>query len=554
MKNITLLVLCLMIKLISQGQSPNTADRSTSVETVKLSRKSDGLLYQVDKAGAAVKIRVDSSQVTGFRQLVATVNKRTAFQNLASLRASRLTLESAPEVINLTDKNLSGTFILDRTDKNTPDNTGRVLVTSSGLRYKRVIHGGLLQLDWYLAKGDKTTDDTQAVQNAINDAISAANALDGELPSYGKSGTLLVPVGSYKIKTLTVAGSIRLIGQGGGTYAGSTFIQAQPGISMIILAPDKNGSSNSTVFENICFKSGSPTVNPGVAQIKTLPGIQSNSIYIRNCWFKTPENYGIWLTQGDDIQIVGCTFDVCPFHAIRLGTQGGGMVTNSSISNNTFYQVSVTHIKLDNVTGAVISNNRAYNSDNTQISTATFIDGTSATNINGLSIIGNEYNSLPNFVKIPTNAIGLVISGNTGYQTSGYFLNLTGGGVLHNASITGNSLFAKGAWSNAPITGTGCGLQGSVILGNSFLAGVLTPLAINLPDSRTINNIIDKNAFTNFQTKDNLINRYANGQIIPDGISSGDLLYYDGVKISRIKKGSDGQILKMVSGLPTWSN
>lgn len=554
MKNIILLALCLLLKLTSQGQPSDAASRTASGDKVNLSRKSDGLLYQVDKTGAAVKVRIDSSQVTGFRQLVATVNKRTAFQSLASLRASRLTLQSAPEVINLTDKNLSGTFVLDRADKNTPDNTGRVLVTSSGLRYKRVIHGGLLQLDWYLAKGDKSTDDTQAIQNAINDAISAANPLEGELPSYGKAGTLLVPVGSYKIKSLTIAGSIRLIGQGGGTYAGSTFIQAQPGISMIILAPDKNGSSNSTVFENICFKSGSPTVNPAVAQIKTVPGIQSNSVYIRNCWFKTPENYGIWLTQGDDIQIVGCTFDVCPFHAIRLGTQGGGMVTNSSISNNTFYQVSVTHIKLDNVTGVVISNNRVYNSDNIQISTATFIDGTSATNINGISITGNEYNSVPNFVKIPTNATGLVISGNTGYQTSGYFLNLTGGGVLHNASITGNSLFAKGAWSSAPVTGTGCGLQGSVILGNSFSAGATTPLAINLPDNRTINNIIDKNAFTNFQAKDNLINRYANGQIIPDGISSGDILYYDGVKISRIKKGNDGQILKMVSGAPMWSN
>lgn len=486
--------------------------------------------------------------------LVASLNNRTVSQSLSTLRTSKLSLRDAPEVVNLIGKGIAGTFILDPTDNYTADNTGRVLVTASGLRYKRVIHGGLLQLDWYLAKGDKKSDDTDAVQNAIDDAVSAANALNGELPTYGKSGTLLVPVGSYRIKSVKISGSIRLIGQGGGTYAGSTFVQAKEGVSMIVLAPDKNGTSNSTVIENICFKSGSSSSNPTVAQIKTIAGIESNSIYIRNCWFKTPENYGIWLTQGDDIQISGCTFDICPFNAIRLGTQGTGLVTNCSLSNNTFFRVSLAHIKLDNVIGVTISHNRAYNSDKTQISTATFVDGISATNINGLTILGNEYNNLPNFAKIPTNARGVVISSNTGYQSAGYFLSLTGGGVLYNISVIGNTVFSQNAWKDAPIVGVDCGLQGAIILGNSFMSGNSSALGINLSDKRVYNNIVDKNLFTNFQKVDNLFNPTANGQNIPTLMTQGDLLYYDGSKLSRIPRGANGQVLKIVSGKPMWSN
>lgn len=498
--------------------------------------------------------KAESLQVADFNQLNNKVNARTVFTKLSALRSSKANISEAPAVINLSDKNLAGTFVLDPVDTNTPDNSGRVIVTASGLRYKRIIQGGQIQVEWYGAVGDGITDDTRAVQNAINDALSAVNPLNGITPKFSKSGTVLVPVGTFRVGQLNVNGSIRIIGQGGGTYAGSYFFQKDEGTPIILLGPDTDLVSNSTVIENMCFKAGAKKWHPDNAIIKTSKGISSNSIYIRNCWFQNSDNCAIWLTQADDVQISGCTFDELPFDAIRLGTKGGGHVSNYTITNNTFFQVRADHIRLYNVQGGVISNNRAYS--NSSISTATFVNGADATAIEGLTITGNECRKVPRFCHLETVAKALVISSNTGFDISGGFFSLTGGGIMYGASVIGNSAYSTKAWEVSPITGKGCGLQSSVIVGNTFWGGTPTELAINLPDGRTVNNIIDNNIFTNFRSKDNLANPSVNGQTIHESsdLRSGDLLYYDGKKITRIPKGIDGQFLKMISGTPSWSN
>ncbi|WP_430480869.1 hypothetical protein QUC30_16625 [Aeromonas caviae] len=60
-----------------------------------------------------------------------------------------------------------GWFFLDQSDTSTPDNDGTVLVTVSGLRFKRLFEGDVLTL-WFGDVGGATDDSTRAIQRALN--------------------------------------------------------------------------------------------------------------------------------------------------------------------------------------------------------------------------------------------------------------------------------------------------------------------------------------------------------------------------------------------------
>jgi hypothetical protein len=97
-----------------------------------------------------------------------------------------------------------GLFTYDATDTTTADNDGTVLVAGTK-RFKR-IYSGALNVRWFGAKGDGTTDD-----------LATFNATIAALPSTG--GAVYVPEGTYKFSdTLTLPASskvVRLLGASG---------------------------------------------------------------------------------------------------------------------------------------------------------------------------------------------------------------------------------------------------------------------------------------------------------------------------------------------------
>lgn len=82
---------------------------------------------------------------------------------------SELRAEQNPEVGRLyyvTDPGQEGPFMYDAADTVSADNTGTVVVSGSGARFKRR-YDGILHVKWFGAKGDGNADDTAAVRAAL---------------------------------------------------------------------------------------------------------------------------------------------------------------------------------------------------------------------------------------------------------------------------------------------------------------------------------------------------------------------------------------------------
>jgi hypothetical protein len=246
-----------------------------------------------------------------------------------------------------------------------------------------------------------------------------------------------------------------------------------------------------------------------VAQIVTDSGITSNSVYFRNCWFKSPERYAIWLTQGDDIQVTGCTFDVSAYHSIRLGN-ATNVVTNMRVTNNTFYGITLRHIEVWNVRGLIVANNNAYAPGG---ASTTFIDIYSGGPVlaRDITVTGNVVKGLYGFAALSTVTHTFTATGNTLVDVDGYLLTLTGGGVLYHLVFTGNTAVSTVAYAaGAAFSGPGCGLQVAVISQNSILAGATTALMFDMSDARVTDNRLTHNQGLRFTANNNFANPGAN--------------------------------------------
>ncbi|MDF2713736.1 MAG: hypothetical protein K0R28_661 [Paenibacillus sp.] len=91
------------------------------------------------------------------------------------------------------DQGQEGPFTYDPSDTTSANNTGTVLVSASGARFKR-LYTGRAEVKWFGAKGDGTTDDTAAIQAAFDYiAGSPSRSLFFSEGVYMISDTVTVP-------------------------------------------------------------------------------------------------------------------------------------------------------------------------------------------------------------------------------------------------------------------------------------------------------------------------------------------------------------------------
>lgn len=390
------------------------------------------------------------------------------------------------------------------------------------------------------ATGDGSTDDTDAIQNAINYAESTAT------PPSAAPGIVSVyfPFGLYIISdALVVTKSISFVGEGHSEYStGARIIQNTASKDHFTVQPIAQGCSVS--WSNITMTANGNGGTSGSCINITKTTAACNSVRIIGCTFGTPQTFAIKIQSSDDVIIENNLFDVSAVNCISLGTVAANdVVSNCSITNNAFFQIGQKAFLLYNVIGLIISNNRVYKNTGSP-SMLVFIDGTNTLpyQITDLIVTGNKI-AYVNVFALLTNAQNTTIANNTGTNIG------TGSGATQscielsgvncsNIVITGNALSGsfdtKNFYNDSSATVTK-----SVISANSFVNTAGAGAALYVSNTT---GTITENAMTGFVTNSVGQHFFTTGSAISPGVINAGASYTYTLTLTGVKQGDQVQL------------
>lgn len=231
-------------------------------------------------------------------------NSAVSLENYAALRAYvgiASTVYITGVLITAQPQGIAGTFQYDPTDAVSADNGGTIIVGGDGRRWKRVFSGDI-NVHWFDAKGDGSTNDSAA----INAASLAASLLNG---------SLYFPAGVYVGKNLFVYPFTKWHGDGNGSVI--KLINAASSGDVLLknknCGTDINGSDAAVpgdrgiIIENMAFDGN-----------KANQANQNSLVYWRRVQFS---------------QIVGCKF----FNSSGLAIDGCNAIDSNVIADNFFF-------------------------------------------------------------------------------------------------------------------------------------------------------------------------------------------------------------------------
>jgi hypothetical protein len=329
------------------------------------------------------------------------------------------------------------------------------------------------------AVGDGTTDDTSAIQAAINYTTSTYDpAVYASNSPYNGPCSLFFPAGQYLISdSLIITKKIAIEGEGQSEFSSGARIQQNtPNKDIFRINPIATGMSCS--FERMTLKSGTSGTGHLINVTRTTS--TCNSLRIIDCTFGTPQTFAINIQAGDDIRIDGCLFDASANNAICLGTTtAADAVSNCEISGCGFYSILTRVILIYNVDGLIVSKCRVYGAAG---GTDYFVDALNSApyQVKNLVVSDNVLKAV-DCIFAGDDVIGAVIKGNQGSNCGNGASSVLAGFYFTgtNTDIIINSNVIVGNWDSKNIYNDSGGSVTGQISNNHFRATAGSGQAIN---------------------------------------------------------------------------
>jgi hypothetical protein len=262
---------------------------------------------------------------------------------------------SVPGTILITDDGKQGVFKIDQADNSSADNTGTILVTANGARYKRDYTGSASTFWFGITTSD--SDIGPKLQTAV-DAVSDLIFPDGTytqqtevrihsgLSIRGNQGRVIInltksyvslanPIDHAKaLENVLIDGlSWNVSATGTGTYG--------------VLTVDGPTISNFTV-QNCSSTDAAATASTNFLTVKIQAGKTGNNITVQNnfvqakrmaCEIFNHDNYGVY--AGKTITVANNNFYSCEFGISLSGPLDGLTVDNNYLKNCSLYGIEI---------------------------------------------------------------------------------------------------------------------------------------------------------------------------------------------------------------------
>lgn len=349
---------------------------------------------QVRVAGALLRTISDVQIDEGLSEEVASIAALKALKGMGSLQYSVRVLG-----YHTAGDGGGGEFYWDSASSAT-DNGGTVIAANAGGvgRWRRV-YSGLLNIRWFGAKGDGTTDDI----NKINTALLA--------------GSALVPSGTFRTTTtIDIPAATCLIGEGVA--------------SVILLDHDFRGigmTADYACVKNLKVRGNGAAVSP-VAGRGAIHGEVADHLIIENVWVNDARSTGISFGSCDDVTLSNFIVDNTYEHGVYFSACTEVAVSNGVIKNagKATGGTAGYGFKLSNCSKVVGNNVNVINADTYGV----VVDATTASSKIGLSNFHGQGRATGGYagLRIAASVDDLEING--GRFQGDYGVSLTGNSGL----------------------------------------------------------------------------------------------------------------------------